>query len=981
MKKAIAFILIISLYFFGPSPVLADDSDIFGLNIQPNVMLLIDSSQSMDDEIPSTPYNPAITYNTPLTYESTKVYQKFTRSRDCRPASAPCYKIYKNSVAEVPDADPPAAPSDARDTLHKAGTPPTGTGFWTGRIGGSNVDLFYGNYLNYLACSSCSAMEAKIVIAKRVLTNLVNNVNGVRFGAMKFAAGGGAMMREIMDMTPTNKQALVDAINGMTLTSVGTVTGEQIKAAGRYYEGQWGGGVLSPIQYECQPNFAIVISDGLYTGTDPRVEAATLFTTDHRTDLFNPDLQNVVVHTVGFGLPQSDKDAGGLTALQETATAGGGSFYTADNSAQLETALQDAISQVIAATFSFASPVIPTTSTTGSTRGYFASFQSNSSRPFWQGFLKAYQRDANGLIPVDSTTGLPTGSPVWEAGDLLRQKNAADRTIYTVISGARQLFTRGNLTPGLLGVATDADKNRVVDFIRGIDVNDEDKDGLVNDERPWKLGDIFHSSPVLVSPPFLPSSDQTYKDFKSANANRTSVLIAGANDGMLHAFKETNGAIPAEDGQELWAFIPPDLLDNLKDLTAASGNHGFYVDSSPVAADICVNFAADGSGNCATASDWKTIVVFGERRGGRNYIALDITDTTNPLYLWSFTDSKMGETWSEPAIGKVKMSGGGAKYVAFVGGGYDTPQNNNSGKAVFTIDLANGATAPKLWEYYNNSSLDDRQYMNFSLPANPTAVDTDNNGYINSVYIGDVGGQLWKFDVSAEATLSGGLVTNWTGKRLFAAAPSQANPPAAGEYYPAQAIYGAPALAFDTTGNLWVYFGTGDRNHPNNTTAPNRFYGIKDNTTMANGSNLTESNLLDVTSSGGTVTQGWFFTLGSSEKVLAAADVFNNIVLFTTFTPTAAVSCGTSGGIAKLYAVQMLTGFAAIDFTTGKELASTSASAARSKDIGQGIPSKPVIVCSKSGCSAITGTTSGQLPNAPVPGSAKGRLVGWREVF
>ncbi len=216
-------------------------------------------------------------------------------------------------------------------------------------------------------------------------------------------------------------------------------------------------------------------------------------------------------------------------------------------------------------------------------------------------------------------------------------------------------------------------------------------------------------------------------------------------------------------------------------------------------------------------STWKTIVVFGERRGGRNYYALDITDTTNPLYLWSFTDSKMGETWSEPVIGKVKMSDGTAKYVAFVGGGYDSTQNNNSGKAFFAIDIADGS---KLWEYYKSASpTDDKQYMNFSLAASPTAVDLNGDGYIDRVYIGDVGGQLWKFDVfpTGGATVSGGLVTNWTGKRLFAAASSQTNPPATGEYYPAQAIYVPPTLSYDANGNLWVYFGTGDRNHPNNT--------------------------------------------------------------------------------------------------------------------------------------------------------------------
>ena len=103
--------------------------------------------------------------------------------------------------------------------------------------------------------------------------------------------------------------------------------------------------------------------------------------------------------------------------------------------------------------------------------------------------------------------------------------------------------------------------------------------------------------------------------------------------------------------------------------------------------------------------------------------------------------------------------------VAFVGGGYDTPQNNNLGKAFFVIDLSNGSEALAVLQ---RRSSTDRQYMNYSLAANAAAADLDSDGFVNRVYIGDVGGQLWKFDVSAAATVSSGMATNWTGKRLFA---------------------------------------------------------------------------------------------------------------------------------------------------------------------------------------------------------------------
>jgi type IV pilus assembly protein PilY1 len=269
--------------------------------------------------------------------------------------------------------------------------------------------------------------------------------------------------------------------------------------------------------------------------------------------------------------------------------------------------------------------------------------------------------------------------------------------------------------------------------------------------------------------------------------------------------------------------------------------------------------------------------------------------------------------------------------------------------------------------------------MNCSLTENSTAVDLNNDGYVDRVYVGDTGGQLWKFDVSASSTSS------WTGKRLFAAASSQTNPPAAGEFYPTQAFYGAPVLAYDTSINLWVFLGTGDRNHPNST-ASNRFYGIKETTDMSNGAAVTESSLVDVTSSNGTASGGWFFRLGTNEKVLDPANVFNMDVLFSSFTPTSTVTCTSGGGTAKLYSVQMQTGYAAIDFSTGAARSSTDATVVRSTTIGQGIASMPVVIVTppqgsgSATASAITATTNQQLPSNPIPAPRFLKQVrSWRE--
>jgi type IV pilus assembly protein PilY1 len=905
MRTRIALLLSGVMALFALSPAQADDTDIFGANVQPNVMILIDSSQSMTDSITSIPYVAATPYEVVNKCGSLK-NQACTATWDgalvptgvvYRSSSGGTYTLYKTLIADV-------ASSSARAALRT-------TGFWSGSISGSNVNLFAGNYLNYLlgVCAVQTCSEPKIDIAKRAIINLINNTEGVRFGTMKFKSSGGLVIHPIGTDTTT----LTTGVATMTLTSVGTVTGEQIRDVGQYYKGL--GSYPSPIQLECQPNFAIVVSDGLYTGTDPRPQAFARFTQDHASGFTG--LQNVIVHTVGFGIAASDP-TNALVAndvLKQTAQQGGGSFYQADSATALENALQDAIRKVMAATFTFATPVLPSTSTTGSSRAYLAAFQSDPSNPFWKGFLKAYQRDSTGNVPVDAN-GIPLASAlVWEAGQRLSAKASSTRVIYTAIGGTRQDFTKANsnITATVLNVAS-GDRDKVIDFTRGIDAYDEDLDLNTSEERSWKLGDIFHSTPVLITPPRMPFVDPTYSAFKTSYANRPLTLIAGSNDGMLHAFRES-------DGEEMWAFIPAEALDGLQLLTTRSADHPYFVDGSPQAADVKIG------------STWKTILIFGMRRGGITYYALDITDVNNPLYLWSFTDSKMGETWSEPAIGKVRI-GATDKFVAFVGGGYNTGTNNASGKAFFVIDLENGN---KLWEYYNNGSGDDRQYMNFSLASNPTAVDLNSDGRTDRIYIGDVGGQLWKFDVTATATSS------WTGKRLFVADPGQTNPPTAGAYYPAQAIYGAPALAFDDQMALWVFFGTGDRNHPNNG-SNNRFYGIKEVTTMANGSALTESNLVDVTSSSTSAPDGWFFRLAANEKVLASTNIFNKVVFFSSFTPTTIVACGSGGGAAKLYAIQMDTGFGAMNFATGEVLGTSNAGVARGTASGAGIASMPIIV-------------------------------------
>jgi type IV pilus assembly protein PilY1 len=171
------------------------------------------------------------------------------------------------------------------------------------------------------------------------------------------------------------------------------------------------------------------------------------------------------------------------------------------------------------------------------------------------------------------------------------------------------------------------------------------------------------------------------------------MIYVGANDGMLHAFRDCNGS-------EAWAFIPQDLLGDLKLLPPAlhsqynsSGAHPYFVDGTPAV----YTYDDDDDGNIESGDGDKVILLFGLRRGGAAYYALDVTNPENPIFLWRITPNEilrgntvntinsygeLGQTWSTPQLGKIKQVISGndvTKIVAFVGAGYDN--RNEDGRS------------------------------------------------------------------------------------------------------------------------------------------------------------------------------------------------------------------------------------------------------------------------------------------------------------
>jgi type IV pilus assembly protein PilY1 len=550
--------------------------------------------------------------------------------------------------------------------------------------------------------------------------------------------------------------------------------------------------------------------------------------------------------------------------------------------------------------------------------------------------------------------------------DLTASSNA-----FTVANTAITASKLG-LPSTLIPTATAADVGNLINFISGIDAYDENGDGNTTEKRQWIFGDILHSKPLVIN---YQSYVQTPANEIDPTKNKTLIFV-GSNDGVLHAINDY-------DGSEAWAFVPPDLLPNLQYLHGSV--HSYFIDATVTA------YIYDANQNGSIDPGDKVILILGERRGGGVdtaptsgvYYALDVTDPQQPVFLWSISNktvwqgttktsstlyAKLGETWSEPKIGKIKI-GTNDKIVAFIGGGYDncnedgrygatqyfttscvgsyyTPdsglvtsltntvtggvQLQPTGTGIYVVEVATldstgapvfNTSGQQIWAYTqaNNST------MSYSILSEIAALDTNFDGYIDRLYAGDTGGRLWRFNIMDTSP------SNWTATMIFRSNPGYTNGTADGTT--GRKIFYKPSAVIEW-GSIRLYFGTGDREHPLNTAVIDRLYSVVDN---GQTSAVNESRLVDVTDDvlqSGTSAQvtsilnalnsssnyGFYIRLNQNtgEKVLAPATVFSKVAYFTTYAPnTAPVAdvCQVGNlGTSRIYAVDYKTGAAVINY-------------------------------------------------------------------
>ncbi len=420
-----------------------------------------------------------------------------------------------------------------------------------------------------------------------------------------------------------------------------------------------------------------------------------------------------------------------------------GEFFSVDSPSAMVQAFSDILSRIADRKSSAARPAISS--------GQVSEDEQIEGRIVTVSYQSTYASDENwsgNLTRVEKGWSAENNqyetSVVWSAEN--KVPSAANRNIYiaseTATSGLQAFTTQNaglaNTTDSLAyHLNRDPENSNVADgrwqsrlnYLRG----DRSLESTTMRKRHSLLGDFYASTPVAVSGPrYLlgfanrleqSHGDDTYTRFVESIATRTPRVYIGGNDGMLHGFN-------AKTGVEEFAFIPTAVFPKLNKLTGRNYSHEFYVDGTPVVADVF-----DGS-------RWRTILVGTLRAGGKSVFAIDITQPGQEKLLWEFDDSdipengvKMGYSFSQPTIARLHTG----KWAVVFGNGYEAAGNTDGKAALFIVDALSGELEKSL-EVSGTANVPNGL-------STPKLADYNGDGVADYAYAGDLQGNLWRFDL------------------------------------------------------------------------------------------------------------------------------------------------------------------------------------------------------------------------------------------
>lgn len=629
-----------------------------------------------------------------------------------------------------------------------------------------------------------------------------------------------------------------------------------------------------------------------------------------------------------------------------------GTFIAAQSPDEVIKALSDALANIDSRIGSASSVATNSSSLRTGSRVFQARFDPDG----WSGQLLSFTIDSDAVL----------GSAAeWDAGDathLGSQVGAStdSRVIYTQgNTGDGVDFQYANLTTAQKA-ALDADSTGTIDgrgvdrvgYLRGHSQHEGVASGTFRQRPTSKLGDIVNSSPWYVGAPSAGYSDidhPGYAAFRTANLDRKPVVYVGANDGMLHgieaSFKwiDTDSSVDSDgdgtttndkdesvpdtnSGKELIAYVPTPVYPNLSRLTAQdyNTNHRYFVDGSPMVADACV-------ANCTLASaTWKSVLIGSLNSGGKGYFALDVSNPTGfsnaaNTVLWEFTendddydsdsvpDGDLGLTYNLPASNTdtqqakqiVRMENG--KWAAVLGNGYFS---TNGRPVLYVLFLENGEDGSWAASDYVKIVADIPANWGSNGLSTPVPFDSDGDGNADTIYAGDLRGNMWKFDVSAASPVSWNVA--YVNTPLYTARDASSN---------RQPIVAPPEVTLHPAGGQMVLFGTGKYIEPgdNASTTTQSFYGVQDNGATVSDRGSLNPQVLSSTTIGGEIfpivtagtpvasPKGWYVDLPiANERVTGVPRLEDGLIFFNTFVPSStACDVSVSG---RLLTLDYLTG-------------------------------------------------------------------------
>ncbi|ANI56686.1 pilus assembly protein [Pseudomonas sp. DR 5-09] len=811
-------------YAFTPS----DSPLLSAAAVPPNVMLMIDDSGSMNSIIYAAGFDPTVD-RTParqcnavigLCLSSTAITGDtiFLSSLPTSGCSGGAYAFYNNSLTplclKLPD--------------------PVGSG-------NTRYSADYISYVVSLAINNGTRdfttgaipNDYRINVARNVSTALVTSNRNLRMGLATFnpatsnnPGNGGFIARSVSDLSPvsgsvtqaqadTNYNALISSINGLSAVA-NTPLAETYYEITRYMRGMapyynsTPSTYTSPIQYRCQKNYGVVITDGLPTydrtfpSNDPlggsRLpnwdginndgnnlngdgEGDTLYLDDIAKFAFDIDMRSTGTDAAGkswnavdFPRQNMNTYTVGFTAsndmLSDAADYGQGRYYQATDSAGLNAALSSALSDITSKAGSGGSGVASGTTLASGT----SYFQTSYDPKDWRGTIKSFGFNSAGAVNTSTAlwttdTAIVPGAtaPTYQSWNSLN--NAVVTLAYGNFSPAQQTVLSQGLPTGISGID-------LVEWSKGTN-----KTGLK--VRSVLLGDIINSPLVLASPTEKTASDlagdttySTYLTTKASNMNAS--LVVNANDGFVSVINSANGT-------RRYAYMPSSVLPSLRliaDPNYVNGvSHKFLVDGQLGVFDAQFGTA------------WKTLAIGGTGAGGKTFYGLQLFDASagNVIRaLWevsapatastsnAFND--LGYAYARPEVARLADG----RWAAFIANGY----GSNSGvAALYVLDVRDGSLIKKI-------VIDSTETTN-GLSSVKLRVNSQN--VVQAAYGGDLKGRLWKFDLSATSSDSWGVA--FSGKPLFTTAGGTTQP-----------ITAQPLLADNALGGKQIFVGTGKFN-------------------------------------------------------------------------------------------------------------------------------------------------------------------------